>query len=264
MEHSAKKRSAFTLVELSVVLVIIGLIVGGILAGQEMIRGSELNRVLADKDRINAAINTYRSKYSALPGDMRNATDFWGTASGGCPLGARTGTQTCNGNGDGLVGGTWHGADPTMIEMFLAMQHMALAGLLQGTYSGMGVSSYSEAAPGINSPITSIQGATFMMFGQLGGHAEFFNVIPRNALIFGATNSSTSLAMWPILTTSEAQGLDSKIDDGKPGTGIVLGLIALSPWAKPSQGCSSTTVAATAIYSTNYSGPQCSLMFNRR
>lgn len=265
------KRSGFTLVELSIVLVVIGLIIGGILASQEMVRGSELNRVLADKDRISAAINTFRTKYSALPGDMRNATDFWGTASGGCPNGTRTGTQTCNGNGDGTIGGastgsTWDTTQPSFIEAYLAMQHMALAGLLQGSYSGyVSAGNYSAAQIGFNSPVTSIQGGTFMLFGMLAGHSDFFGAVPRNALFFGATYFGTNVAAFPLLKGSEAQSLDAKVDDGKPGTGSVVTTTSTSAYSIATGGtCATTAVASTALYNSAGSGPICALMFNRR
>lgn len=68
------QRNAFSLVELSIVLVILGLLVGGILAGQSLIRASELRAVTSEQARIVTAIQAFRDKYFALPGDMRNAS----------------------------------------------------------------------------------------------------------------------------------------------------------------------------------------------
>jgi prepilin-type N-terminal cleavage/methylation domain-containing protein len=97
------EHQGFTLVELAIVLVIIGLLIGGVLVGSALIRTAELQSAVQDKDRLVTAVNIFRDKYGALPGDMGNATDYWGTASGGCPNGVGTGTQTCNGNSDGLI-----------------------------------------------------------------------------------------------------------------------------------------------------------------
>ncbi len=99
--------NGFSLVELSIVLVILGLLTGGILSGQNLIRAAELRAVTTEFSAYQTAVMTFKDKYFALPGDMRNATDFWGSAGGsgvigdGCEAGTPTGTQTCNGNGDG-------------------------------------------------------------------------------------------------------------------------------------------------------------------
>ena len=71
-------RSGFSLVELSIVLVILGLLTGGILAGQNLIRAAELRSVTTQFQNYHAAVMTFRDKYFALPGDMANAEDFWG------------------------------------------------------------------------------------------------------------------------------------------------------------------------------------------
>ncbi len=257
--RAARKRG-FTLVELSIVLVIIGLIVGGIMVGQDMVRASQLNRVLIDKDRLVSAISNFRTRYNAWPGDMTNATQIWGTASGGCPNGTRSGTQTCNGNGSGLIGDAWNGNDPRMVEMFLAMQHMANAGLISGQYNGYPTSgcTYCSAQIGTNSPITSIYGGTFMILGLNVGHVNFFNAVPKNAIMFGATNGNSEVANFPILRTTEAMTLDQKVDDGTPGNGNVRGLVTGAYGAT----CTTTTSAATALYNTSSSGPQCALLFN--
>ena len=71
-------KKAFSLVELSIVLVILGLLVGGILSGQSLIRAAQLRSVTADYTRFVTAVNTFRDKYFALPGDMTNAQSVWG------------------------------------------------------------------------------------------------------------------------------------------------------------------------------------------
>jgi len=65
-------RKAFTLVELSIVLIIIGILIGGVLKGKEMIENAKLKRVKSDIDGITAAISAYQDRYGALPGDDNN------------------------------------------------------------------------------------------------------------------------------------------------------------------------------------------------
>lgn len=106
-------RKGFTLVELSIVLVIIGLLIGGILKGKAMIDNAKQKRVKSDIDGIIAAVYNYQDRYNYLPGDDTNdrSTDLGAT---GCT----------GGNGDGLFNQT--------IEYTCAWQEMYGAGLMSG------------------------------------------------------------------------------------------------------------------------------------
>ena len=123
----------FSLVELSIVLVILGLLTGGILAGQNMIRAAELRSVITEFQTYQTSQRTFQGKYLALPGDMTNATDFWGSAGGagfigdGCEAASGTGTQTCNGNGNGAINTPASASEYG--ERFTYWQHLANAGL---------------------------------------------------------------------------------------------------------------------------------------
>ena len=131
-----KEINAFSLVELSIVLVILGLLTGGILAGQNLIRASELRAVITEFQNYNTAVNTFRDKYFALPGDMRNATAFWGdqaTGTESCSDGSvPDGTPgTCNGDGNGNITSA-----AGVIEYLRFWQHLSLSGLIEGSYTG--------------------------------------------------------------------------------------------------------------------------------
>lgn len=116
----------FSLVELSIVLVILGLLTGGILTGQSLIRASELRSITTEYNRYIAAAQTFRDKYFALPGDMANATAFWGAAHATpatCKTTASSSALTCNGNADGFI----QGVVATSNESFRFWQHLANA-----------------------------------------------------------------------------------------------------------------------------------------
>ena len=89
----------FTLIELSIVLVIIGLIVGGILTGQDMIKAAEIRATITQLERFNTAVNTFRGKYNGIPGDVLGGVSFFYAISNQNAGGPAPG----NGNGDGLV-----------------------------------------------------------------------------------------------------------------------------------------------------------------
>ena len=219
----------FSLVELSIVLVILGLLTGGILAGQNLIRASELRSVSAEFDRYIAATHTFRDKYFAIPGDMRNATNFWGTAAV-CPGAASnpsTTTATCDGDGDGRLQ-----SETTSTEFFRFWQHLANAGLIEGSYTGVveNNSHIDSHAPGVNVPRGRISTSGWSVWwrGSYAGASDWFAAEYGNAMFFGGQigpAGNVSEETWgSILTPEEAWNIDTKMDDGRPGRGSVLAL----------------------------------------
>lgn len=211
-------RHGFSLVELSIVLVILGLLTGGILTGQNLIRAAELRSVTTEFQRYQAAIMTFRSKYFALPGDMRNATDFWG-ASSGCSGASPSGT--CNGNGDGLLSSGWPLVDGTSYEDFEAFNQLALAGLIEGDYTGI--------ATGDHTPGDEIaRSRTGNMTWWVRSEPAVYSIpeFTYNSLTFSALRSgyTPTIAGGGGLTSEETWNIDTKLDDGQAGTGLVLGV----------------------------------------
>lgn len=92
-------RSGFTLMALSMVLVIIALIVGGILIAEDMISAAQIRATVSQIEKYNTAVNTFRSKCDGLPGDLANPTNFFPGIIG-------SGTGLGNGNGVSESSGT--------------------------------------------------------------------------------------------------------------------------------------------------------------
>jgi len=116
------KQKGFTLVEIAIVLVIVGLLIGGILKGQEMITNAKLKRIERDYAGIVAAMFSYQDRYRQLPGDDDQAdtrfTIFNGQAA------------TINGDSDGSISGNWVGAADTETANF--WKHLRASGLVPG------------------------------------------------------------------------------------------------------------------------------------
>jgi len=66
----------FTLVELAIVLVIVGLLVGGVLQGQELIKQAQIRNTVQEITSLDTAVNTFRAKYREYPGDITRASTF--------------------------------------------------------------------------------------------------------------------------------------------------------------------------------------------
>ena len=195
------KKSGFTLIELSIVLIIIGLIIGGILAGQELSKQARYRSIINELNGYLTAINVFKLKYNSYPGDMPNATQYW-SGSG-------------NGNGDSQISysETVSGNGP---EWFRAWDHMNLANLLN--YNIIYTGAYSN-----NSQPKSSATSTFW---QVGYDGPFY--------LKGATNWLSN-AFW--LSSADTYSMDLKIDDGKASTGKY---IALGDYAATSGYCTTT------------------------
>jgi prepilin-type N-terminal cleavage/methylation domain-containing protein len=89
-----KRTQGFTLVEIAIVLVIIGLLLGGILKGQEMITQAKIKNVIADMSGVSAAMYGYQDRYKALPGDDKGAETRWSVAANAT-------------HGNGIIEGKW-------------------------------------------------------------------------------------------------------------------------------------------------------------
>lgn len=192
MEMKPKAGSGFTIVEMAVSIVIIGLVVGGILAGADLIRSSKRQEVIKEYGRFDAAVNNFYLKYNGIPGDFARATSFWPTAS--------------NGNGDGRI--DYNGSFVATGEEHYAWQHMVLAGMIEGDYNGAGAD------------LESIPESKFDGYYRISYQSNVYeisdNMISLNGLKNGIPNG-------PIFSLSDMNSIEKIIDDGKADKGKVLG-----------------------------------------
>lgn len=265
----------FSLLELSIVIAIIGLISGSVVAGRSMIDAAKVQSVIKDIQKYKDAIGMFQTKYGELPGDMSRATEIWGIAGGtgnnaACfTVDSRTladPRQTCNGTGDGFInraiGATM--ADIWLLnERFRAFQHLSNAGLIEGRFSGKqaGTSQWGSTI-NENAPKLAFEYATFHL-GSLdnvvfSGDATWFN--GKYANIMELVPSQEAEAGAAIFTPDFFWKIDSKIDDGKPSTGKVRSVKSTSGWQ--SNACLTTDVEATSEYNLQNKKKVCSYLMN--
>jgi prepilin-type N-terminal cleavage/methylation domain-containing protein len=267
----------FSLVELSIVLVILGLLTGGILTAQSLIHSAELRKFTTQMSHYKTATHTFRDKYMAIPGDMRNAKRFWGAAGADdstCrPVNSSTladSKNTCNGDGDGTI--EHSSGDISNLEFynqswetFRYWQHLANAGLIEGMYSGVTGTSPMQLGhvPGVNSPRVPM-GDTIgwmMMFYPAGQEpvnvTSFETVAYGHSMVIGSINNSNAVPTTGFMSAEDAFLIDMKMDDGMPASGIILPTIAL--WGLCTT--AATTTDITAQYNVANGSSSCGIIF---
>jgi len=179
---SLRKQSGFTLVEIAIVLVIIGLLVGGVLKGREMITNAKIKRIENDFSGVSAAIFAYQDRYGVLPGDdPAAATRFSGTWRG-----------SDNGNGNGNISGGWSSVNNGN-ESRKIWKHLRGSGLIAGP---------------VDNTNASYQQPSNSFGGLIGIDLNLYNLSGHN-IVFGEIPGD-------IVQILEARG-----DDSVPSTGSI-------------------------------------------
>lgn len=180
-------QGGFTLVEIAIVLVIIGLLLGGVLKGQELITQAKIRNVANDLNGMSAAVYGYQDRYKKFPGDDNDAATRWTTTT----------PPTVAGDGNGAVGvagvsavidcaGAGAGGENCQF-----WKHLRLSGFVGGDS---------------NSPLAPQNAAGGVLQAQNGA-------LGLAALTICSTNLSGKIA----------NAIDAQFDDGKPNTGLVRG-----------------------------------------
>lgn len=179
---SRHRQSGFTLVEIAIVLVIIGLLIGGVLKGREMITNAKIKRIENDFAGVSAAIFAYQDRYGVLPGDdPAAATRFAGTWR-----------NSDNGNGNGNISGGWSSINNSS-ESRKIWKHLRGSGLIAGPVDNTNAS-YQQPSNAFG----GLTGIDLNIF-NLSGHNIVFGEIPGDI----------------------AQILEARGDDGVPSAGSI-------------------------------------------
>jgi prepilin-type N-terminal cleavage/methylation domain-containing protein len=245
-------QAGFTLVELAIVMIIIGLLIAGVLKGQALINNARVTSTVAENKAIDAAISTFRDTYAGIPGDLVSpATRLPNCLAAPC-------VPAIAPNGDGILGNN-PSQTPTGSEGGAFFVQLGVANLMTGIIP---TAAAAGEVFGANYPAAKISGVGFQASSSTGVIGNFTGIIgatvPNSGLyltlqtVVGAPSvAATALGLKP----DEALRLDTKIDDGAPDTGDVRAFGTAG-----AAGCGTAGAAGVAgTYATNITSAQCGL-----
>lgn len=220
----ASAQSGFTLVEMAIALVVIGLLLAGILKGEEIYRQAQVRRVMQDINSVSAATKGFQERYGAVPGDFALATRRVPNCNDAY--------HCTNGNSDGLVGRYYGGASSGWdrdqsgitslpeVETTLFWKHLALSKFLKGIdpSSDPARPEWSRTHP------VAATGGGFHVFADTRNAGSSLSIRLSKDVTYTNKNQAIDPALRRPFTVKQAKYMDEKYDDGKAAAGNMWGI----------------------------------------
>jgi len=219
LDYSYSNQRGFTFIELSIVLVIVGILIAAVMTADGLVRSAEIKSVITEVQEFFFAMRTFKMRYGSLPGDIRDASRRW-------PQCTDDGGNICDGNEDGSIG-------PIGVteEGLRAWEHMLYAGFIDGGYTGIFTGpGGDEVEIKTNIPGSRLVGGGYTMdYGQFGNKRQ-------NYIHFGSVDplaADKERAEGSILVPIEAWNIDHKMDDSTANKGGIRAFEGTDALAAP-------------------------------
>lgn len=274
---SLDTQKGFTLVELAIVMTIIGLLIGGILKGQELMENARVTSTISQVKAYEAATTTFRDSFNAFPGDMPNAQNRVPNCNANCDPAVGVGLA-----GNSIVGAPGWAAGgyvpqlaaggmanpPAAVgeETQLYWVHLLQADLVSGV-TDQAIRAVTVPAWGITHPNAKIGGGFVVGYGDgtpgLGMPAAVVGPAGTTLVMTNAPNDQMNAALLGQLPLSPARAaqIDRKMDDGKPGAGFVQAWGTQGAAAAGADICFDNTIALAPNYFEANTAKSCGLIF---
>jgi prepilin-type N-terminal cleavage/methylation domain-containing protein len=263
-----KMKAGFTLIELSIVLVIIGLIIGGILVGQNLINAAAIVAQISQMEKYNTAVYTFINKYGYLPGDV---PDPIATRYGLNPRGQYAG----EGDGNGLLEGVSQDAPASNSGVAMSAGETAMfwvdlssAQLIDGGFTTASsttppASNYITltSSPNLQAyfPAAKIGQGNYVYVYSGGWKLENITDFPGDgnnyfgisavSILYGGSDAFAGIGSKPALTVQQAYSIDTKVDDGLPQSGSVQAIYdaGFAAWASGDSSMGAFSIAGGGL-----------------
>jgi len=236
----------FSLVEMSIVIVIIALLVSAVMKGRSLIDEAKMRAIVSEVTQHKLALNSFYAKYNQYPGDFNQAVANWTNA-----------TPTQNGDNNGRIEFKNTAGTP-VYEGYRAWEHLSYARMVNNTY--LGTQTTSAAAVETDVPLSKSGGGYLLDYSSSataydGTTANTYGLREKNIMLLGmpvATTVSPVLASG-ILTPPQAMSIDTKMDDGIPTKGTMRGA--------DGNGATAGNCITGDIYTISLEGKDCIMIF---
>lgn len=244
-KRSRATQAGFSLLELSIVMVIIALITGSVFGGRELLRLAELKKVIKEVDQYRASINHFYDEYKTYPGDLARASVFFPSCSD-------SGSNPCNGDGNQQVNApVTDVVSSTGYEHLRFWQHLSLSEYIPYSYTGVGSGANANLiADHVNAPGSGLENGVWGVVdrAKMPGDSNMLG----GYIVLGTLLGDSTYDSYPqggIFEPVELRNLDSKMDDGYPRSGKVRVMPAMIdpsvPSSEPDSDCFSGNAYAT-------------------
>lgn len=225
--------AGFSLIELSITLVVIGLIIAAIASGAHLMQAAQINKIISELSGYKQAVESFQLKYNNLPGDQPDATNFW--------------LDVENGNGDEHISG--------LTERLQAWAHLAKSHMISGNFTGI-AETPSVFKEEVNVPSSTVKGAYYIL-----GYDEVYGKIANNIQL--VTTEGNNAPEGGAISASDARIIDKKLDSSADPANGNLFVLRSSINKSSNNSCvtGDYTSTNTASFITDDKTTSCRLLF---